>query len=232
MLTVFTAHSNGDDTSELDAGTVIGGSLGVAILSVIIFMFCVAVSYIRWSCKKKTYLISNKEKAELGSDISMTSNPSYEFSKQNKKQEYQMYDYATRTEVPQCSFQDNKQDTIKLDANPSYGEIQERETLFYDYVNPRCDITIQPNPSYSSNSKISRKIAEDHGGYVKTDEYQSHSVEEETDYLKLIGPTSKEDKGGTDGIDKVKINPNPSYESVSEGVIMEDNPSYNKIKLT
>ena len=79
-------------------GTVIGGSLGVAILSVIIFMFCVAVCYIRWSRKKKTYL----EKAELGSDISMTSNPSYDINKQNKKQECQMYDYATHTEVPQC----------------------------------------------------------------------------------------------------------------------------------
>ena len=167
---------------------------------------------IRKSRKKKTYLIRNKEIAELGSDINMTSNPSYDII---KKQEHQ-YNNPTHTEVPQCSF---KQDTIKLDTNPSYGEIQECETLFYDYVNPPLrDVIIQPNPSYSSNS---RKISEDQNGYVKTDEYRSQSAEE-TDHLKLIGP----EKGDGNGVDNVKINPNPSYESVSKGIIMEDNPSY------
>ena len=166
------------------------------------------------SHKKKTYLISNKEIAELGSDIKMTSNPSYDTI---KKQECQ-YNNPTHTEVPQCSF---KQDTIKLDTNPSYGEIQECETLFYDYVNPPLceDVTIQPNPSYSSNS---RKISEDQNGYVKTDVCRSQSAEE-TDYLKLIG---SREKGDGNGVDNVRITPNPSYESVSKGIIMEDNPSY------
>ena len=44
----------------------------MAILSVIIFVFCIVVY------KKKAYFISNKEKVELGSDINMTSNPSYD----------------------------------------------------------------------------------------------------------------------------------------------------------
>lgn len=112
------AHSNGDGTSEFNVGTVIGGSLGVTLLSVIIFMFCVVVCYIKWSRKKKTYFISNKEEAELGSDINMTSNPSYGINRQNKKQECQ-YNIPTHTEVPQCVLHGNKSDTIKLEVNPS-----------------------------------------------------------------------------------------------------------------
>ena len=127
-------------------------------------------------------------------------------------------------------LQDNKQDTIKLEVNPLYGEIEEHETLFYDYVNPplsSCDITVQLNPSYISNSKLSGKIPEDQYDYVKTDYSHTHSA----DYLKLIGLTPKEEKAA--GTDDVVVNPNPSYESVSEGVVIEDNPSYvQKIKFT
>ena len=49
-------------------------------------------------------------------------------------------------------------------------------------------------------------------------------------YLKVVGSTNKE--GAIDNHDNVKINPNPSYDSVPGGVKLEDNPSYNKIKYT
>ena len=209
-------------------GVVIGGSLGVAILSVITFVFCIVVYYIKCSHKKKVYFISNKEKVELGSDINMTSNPSYDINRKNKK-ECHYNNNTTPTEVPQCLFEGNKQDTIKLEVNPSYGEIQEHETLFYDYVNPplsSCDIAVQLNPSYISNSKLSGKIPENQDDYVKTNDSHTHSA----DYLKLIGLTPKEEK--PNGTDDVVFNPNPSYESVSEGVVIEDNPSYvQKINL-
>ena len=45
----LTAHSNGDDTTKFNVGAVIGGSLGVAVLSVIIFVFCIVVYYIKCS---------------------------------------------------------------------------------------------------------------------------------------------------------------------------------------
>ena len=143
----------------------------------------------------------------------MTSNPSYDINRQIDNKECQYNNNATYTEVSQCLFQGNKQDAIKMEVNPSYGEIQEHETLFYDYVNPplsSCDITVQPISSYIGNSKLSGKIPEDQDDYVKTDDSHTHSA----DYLKFIALTPKEEKAA--GTDDVVVNPNPSYESMSE----------------
>ena len=47
----------------------------------------------------------------------MTPDPSYDINKENIKQEYQSYDNVIPDKF--VHLQDNKQDTIKLDTNPS-----------------------------------------------------------------------------------------------------------------
>jgi len=74
-------------------------------------------------------------------------------------------------------------------------------------------------------------MTDDQYDYVNT-----HSNDaEETDYLKIIESTTKEEDAIYDiPIDdgSVKINPNPSYDTVSDGVNMENNPFYSKIKFS
>ena len=201
-----TANSN-DDTNEL--GPVIGGVVSVAVLLVIIFVLFIAV------CSVKQWLHNKVTKS--GSDINMTSNPSYDINKGNNKQEYQTYDYVTPDEL--VHFQNSKQVTIKMDTNPSYGRIQQHETSFYDSATrPEHDGAI---PSYSSNLT---KTSDDHDGCVK-----SGAKETDLAYLEIIGAESL--AVAADSVN-VTIDPNPSYESMSGGVKLEDNPSYNKIKLT
>ena len=221
----FTANLN-DDTNDdrADSGPVIGVTVSAGILLAIVFVLCIVVCYMKWSHSKRKVTKS-------GSDIDMTSNPSYDINKEIKKQDYQMYDYAT----PEKSvyLQDNKQDTIKLEANPSYGRIQECEVSFYDSVNAAVgsenDVAIQLNPSYCSNLK---KTSDDHDGYVKGDQDYLHSAKG-TDYLEIIGPDTKgESPAVATDIVNVAIDPNPSYESMSGGVKLQDNPSYCKVKLT
>ena len=171
---------------------------------------------INWSHhKKKSYKFNNKELAELSSDITMTTRPSYE------KEEAQ-YDYIKHDKIFQCLPQSDKEDTIKLDINPSYEGFQESETTFYGGNNttqPECNVTIQMNPSYEFNS---RDISEDQDGYVKTDQYHSHSGEVDN-YLEIIIPTTNDESSAvyTGDTDDVNINPNPSYDSVSGGVKLE-----------
>ena len=73
---------------------------------------------------------------------------------------------------------------------------------------------------------------EDQDGYVKTNSQSTQRA----GYLKVIRSTTKEEKSvydnDTEDTGNVKININPSYDSVSGGVKLEDNPSYNKIKYT
>ena len=66
--------------------------------------------------------------------------------------------------------------------------------------------------------------SDDHDGYIKSD-----AKETDLAYLEIIGAESL--AVAADSVN-VTIDPNPSYESMSGGVKLEDNPSYNKIKLT
>ena len=72
---------------------------------------------------------------------------------------------------------------------------------------------------------------QDQDDYVETN---SQSTQIAGNYLKLIGSTTKEEElvydNRNDYAEKVETNPNPSYDSLSGGVKLEDNPSYNKIK--
>jgi len=150
---------------------------------------------------------------EMTSDLKMSTNPSYNSTKQNRKQEDQ-YDYVFHNKLFRHH---NTQDTaIKMDSNPSYGMVQD-----YDATDLDC---VQLNPPKLQEIT---KISEDQHGYIETGIQR-------VDYLKLIGSTTKEEDAAyniaTVDINNVKINPNPSYDTVSDGVKLQDNPSYSKIK--
>ena len=161
---------------------------------------------------------------ELNSDIKMSTNPSYSITKQDREKVDQ-FDYWLQSEI---SLEDDIQDIIKMDSNPSYRRVQG-----YDKIETEYDAVIQQNPSYSSISKDKLKISEDEDedGYVDCNSQGTQRA----DYLKIIGPTNREKESvydnDADDIDNVKINLNPSYDSVSGSVKLEDNPSYSKIIL-
>ena len=163
---------------------------------------------------------------EMSSDIMMNTNPSYSIAKQSRRQEDQ-YDYVLHDNV---ALQDDPQGTIKMDSNPSYGRVQICNAC--NETEPEHHAAIQPNPSYSCFSKETIKMSQhlDQDGYIETNS-QSTQI---AGYYKLIGSTTKEEElvydNRNDDADKVETNPNPSYDSVSGGVKLEDNPSYNKIK--
>ena len=160
---------------------------------------------------------------EMNSDMKMNTNPSYSVTKLNEREEDQ-YDYVLHDKIPSL---DNTQDTIKMETNPSYGGVQGCNAF-----NPGYDVAIQSNPSYSSILKETMMThkQEDENGYVETNSPNMQKAA----YHKVTGSTTKEEESvydvATDDTDNVKINHNPSYDLVSGGVKLEDNPSYNKIK--
>ena len=193
--------------------------MGGAAFFLIIFLLC-GVMWVRRSLKKRSLSLDNKMVIELNSDIKMDDNPSYNIVTQNQGKQDDQYDYVLHNTF---SMQDNTKDTIKMDSNPSYGRVQGCYTVADDATEPDYDVTIQTNPSYNSILKETTKMSEDEDqhGYVETN---SHSIHGEG-YLKVIGSTTKEEElvydVSTDDIDNVKINPNPSYDSVSGGVKLE-----------
>ena len=139
---------------------------------------------------------------ELNPDVKMSDNPSYSIITQNKKQEDQ-YDYVAHNKF---SLQDNTQDTIKMDSNPSYG-VQGCSTStgpVYDH-----DVNLQTNPSYNS-LKVSTQIpeGEDENGYVETNPQSMRGA----GYLNVITSTAKERELDYDVVtdDMINYNPNPS----------------------
>ena len=146
---------------------------------------------------------------EMNSGVNMTTNPSYTINKQNRKQDDQRYDYVLQNKSSQ-----QQQDIIKIESNPSYGRVQGYNTAVteQDY-----DVTIQTNPSYDSVFKNTKKMSEDEDqhGYVETNLHSTHGA----GYLKVTESTTQKEElvydVATDNIDNVKINPNPSYDSVS-----------------
>ena len=199
------------------------------MLLLIILVFCVVVCLISWSREKKSYKFSNRELAELDPDITMTTNPSYDIHNQNRKEEIQ-YDYIENDKIFHCLPQDDREDTIKWDINPSYEKVQETKITFYiNDCTTQCECNVT-NPPYNSHP---REISEDQDGYVKTDQYHSHS-REVANYLEITVSITNDESSAvcTADIDDVNTNPNPSYDSVPDGVKLEDNPSYNKIKFT
>ena len=226
---LFIAVSNSDSTSEPYTGAVIGGAVGGAITLLIIFVLCMVVYSVCWSCKKKSYKFTNKELAELGSDIIMGTNPSSDINNQSTKEEPQ-YDFIESDKIFQCLHQDDKKDNIKWDINPSHGGVQEAETAFYDNTTqPGCDVAIQVNLSCCSHS---REISKDQDSYAKTDQYHLHSREVANDLEMIVPSTNDKRSAGAGDTYNVKTDANPSYDSMPGGVKLVDNPSYSKIKFT
>ena len=163
---------------------------------------------------------------KMDSDMKMNTNPSYNNTIQKREQQDQ-YDYVLHDNT---ALQDDPQDNIKMNSNPSYGRVQGCNAC--DVTEPEYDAAIQPNPSYSYSSKETTKICEDEDedGYVETNSQSTQRA----GYLKVMGSTTKGEESvydnDTDDTGNTEINPNPSYDSVSGGVKLEDNPSYNKIK--
>ena len=201
-----------DDSSELNV--VIGGAVGGAVLSVVICVFFIVVFWMRQSFSN---LFSCREGTKLGSDIKMTSNPSYDIIKRTIKEEI-VYD---------CELFKSSE------TNPSYEMIHEHNRLCHNSdnaVQSGCNDATLPNPSCSGNLKSSREMYEDQDGYVKTD----LTGERGTHYLEIMAPTTQEENPTVNGVaarDVVSIT-NPAYNLMSGGVILEDNPSYNKIPFT
>ena len=180
-----------DDIFKLNAVSIIVGAVGGAVLSVIICGFCIVLYWMRRSFSN---FFSNRKVINPGSDIKMTSNPSYDITKEI------VYDHEL--------FKSSK-------TNPSYGIIQEYNRLVYN-----SDNAVQsPCNDYEGLD-----------GYIKTDLTRTRG----THYLEIMAPTTQEENPTVNGItarDAVSIN-NPSYNLISGGVILEDNPSYNKMTFT
>ena len=225
MFQIFHAGTSGFSSSGGGSTPIIAGSVGGAAVFFIIIL-CVVILCIRRSHKKRSHEFDNKMMIEMNSDVKMNTNPSYSITEQNRKQEDQ-YDYVLHNKI---SLKDNVQDTIKMDTNPSYGGVQGCNA--YDVTEPEYDAAIQPNPSYSSISKETTKMSEDEDedGYVETNPQSTQRA----GYLNVTGSTTKEEESvydnDTDDTGNVKIN--PSYDSLSGGVKLQDNPSYSKIKYT
>ena len=160
---------------------------------------------------------------EMKSDIKLSTNPSYDITRQNRNQ-HNKPNYVL--------YNKNTVETIKMDSNPSYGTVQSGN--IYDANQSAYDAATQPNPSYSSIPKETTKMSEDEDqdGYVET---SSRGIQKEG-YLKVIGSTTKAEELVYDDvagdIDNVKINANPSYDSVPSSVKLEGHPSYNLINHT
>ena len=205
---------DGDDDDASELNVFIGGAVGGAVLLVIIFVFFIVVFWMRRSFSN---LFSSREGTKLGSDIKITSNPSYDIIKQTIKEEI-VYDSELFT---------------SSETNPSYEMIQEYNRLGNNSdnaVQSGCNDATQPNSSCSGTSKSSREMYEDQDGYVKTDLTGARR----THYLEIMAPTTQEENPTVNGVaasDVVSIT-NPSYNLMSGGVILEDNPSYNNITFT
>ena len=124
--------------------------MGGAVLSVIICLSCIVLFWMRRSFSN---LFSNREGTKLGSDANMTSDPSYDFIKQNIKEDIVYHHKLSET-------------------NPSYKIIQEYDRLCHNSdsaVQSVCNDATQLNPSSSVDSQSSTVIYEGLDGYIKTD---------------------------------------------------------------
>ena len=196
------------DISKLNAVAIIGGAVGGAVLSVIICVLCMVAFWMRRSFSN---LFSIREATKQGSDIKMTSNSSYDITKEI------VYDHEL--------FKSSN-------TNPSYGEYNRLVYNSDNAVQSWCTGATLPNPFYSDNSQSSTVIYEDPDDYIKTDLNGTKGTH--YDNLEIMAPTTQEENPTVNGVTAwniVSIN-NPSYNLISGGVILEDNPSYNKMTFT
>ena len=104
------------------------------------------------------------------------------------------------------------------DANSSHRRVEGA----HDANEPENDIAMQDNLSYIGTP-------EDESKHIHT-ESSLHTTQGAVDSARIVGFATTEEKGVSDDMDDVKVNPNPAYDTLSGAVKLEDNPSYNTIK--
>ena len=189
MLNFIGTSTGSDSRSEL-TNPIIAGTVGGAALFFII-LFCVVILYVRQSHKKRSH-DDNRKMPELNSDINMSTNPSYDATEQHRESYEDQYDNVINEK-----YDGSKQETMRMEHNPSYGRVQGCNDDAYDsttvqYLNTHSDI----------NLKSSTKIPAEDEHYVDTNYYATT-----TDM-------------------STKSNANPSYDPAYDGIKLEDNPCY------
>ena len=139
---------------------------------------------------KRSPTLDNSTEIEINSDIKPNANPSYDngLTKQlqNRKEENQ-YHYVLHKNI---SGQDNTQNTIKMDSNPSYESTQSSNIVVFDTSKQTVnDAAIQPNPSYISVCKEAATVY-DKNCYNEANSYSSLRE----DYHKGAGSAIKEEE--------------------------------------
>ena len=145
-------------------------------------------------------------------------------SSTEKKQREEQY---SEIMLPQL----HRDDTIKMDSNPSYGS----------YTGQGSNIAIRPNPSYGVN-KQNNKISEDQYDYARPTELTKHPScdDREGDVNMESNPSYGVIRGEGMGYD-VTIEPNPSYgvatrmgtstkTTPGSDVTITPNPAYGSVK--
>lgn len=192
QLLNFVGASTGNNSSNRLTISIIAGAVGGAALFFIVLL-CIVILYVRQS-HKRSHDDDYKKAPEMNSSINININPSYnitEVSKQAGKSYDDEYDYVINER-----YDGNKQETMTMEPNPSYGRVRGCNSDGYD-------TTTVPHPNASSRNTSTTRIPED--------EYY-------VDYHSYGGTTT--DGGVT------KVNYNPSYDVSCDGVEMENNPCY------
>ena len=141
---------------------------------------------------------------ELNLNVKMTTNPCYSVTKEEHEYEYVL-------PIP---------DSVNHNIQDMYRKGQGYTILANDATETRGSVVIQQNSSCSSDLK-------------EVTSEMSRKDEDTDDYLQINSQGAGYKITGRDvatgDIDNVTIIPNPSYEVVSGGVRLQDNPSYSKI---
>ena len=120
-------------------------------------------------------------------------------SSTEKKQKEEQYSEIMLSQL-------HRDDSIKMDSNPSYGS----------YTGQGSNIAIQPNPSYGVN-KLNSKITEDQYDYARPTELTKHPLRDDREDVTIepnplygvatgMGTNTKTTPGSD-----VTITPNPAY---------------------
>ena len=160
-------------------GSTIAGSVGGAIIFIIILLSCTVILCVKQSQKRRSHSCDNNMVIEMNPDVKMSDSLSYNTTTQNKIQEDQ-YDYVLHNKSP---LQDNTKDTVKIDYNLSYGRVQGFNTVG---TKPVYDVNL---PSYNSLKESTQMIKDkDENGCVESNSQTIHGASD----LKVVASTANE----------------------------------------
>ncbi|XP_065900911.1 uncharacterized protein [Dysidea avara] len=166
--------------SEGSLSVVVGGTVGgLTVIVFIIIVVLIVLIYIRRSHQKKSYPV----KAGITSNI---------YDEKNTKEEH-----YSEIVLPQL----HRDDTIKMDSNPSYGS----------YTGQGSNIAIESNQSYGSK-KPNRNVTKDQYDYARPTEFTNHPSHHDREnhvYMEPYGVIRGEGNSNM-GCD-ITMESNPSY---------------------